>query len=219
LEAAAFHLIIFRSGRRGATPIAQIKYARCALTARELPVYQSLRFPWRVVQHELQRNALPRQPAPARTSSSCSFSSRLVSVIQVIRPRRVFNSPVGNFALYIVLYVICCTSAAAQFVFARMPMKITWPEPGQLTHQRCFALVHFASPINTPHSSFRGKIYCSEITRRLLLLKHPAMPPGNIVALELNVPHAIPLQPAGTLVTCTLIDANHCPGATMLHAR
>jgi hypothetical protein len=98
----------------GATPIAQIKYAHCALTARELPVHQYLCFPWRVVQHELC-NALPRQPAPARTSSSCSFSSRLVSVSQVIRPRRVFNSLVGNFAIYIVLYLLHVSSCAVCF--------------------------------------------------------------------------------------------------------
>ncbi len=68
-------------------------------------------------------------------------------------------------------------------------------------------------------SAFKGKIYCSDITRRLLIMKFPEMPPRSIVALELNVPHAIRMPPAASLVTLTLVDANHCPGAVVLHAR
>jgi len=40
-----------------------------------------------------------------------------------------------------------------------------------------------------------------------------------IVALELNVPHTISMGKCDSFATCTLIDANHCPGAVMLHAR
>ena len=50
-------------------------------------------------------------------------------------------------------------------------------------------------------------------------MKFPALPPRSIIALELNVPHAIHMPPASSLVTLTLVDANHCPGAVVLHAR
>jgi hypothetical protein len=68
-------------------------------------------------------------------------------------------------------------------------------------------------------SAFPGKIYCSHITRLLLTMKFPAFPAHRLIALELNVPHTIPVDSSGSIVTCTLIDANHCPGAVVLHAR
>jgi hypothetical protein len=71
----------------------------------------------------------------------------------------------------------------------------------------------------TSTSAFKGTVYCSAVTRRLLMMKFPALCPDNIVALELNVPHAISLRQCATRVTFTLVNANHCPGAVMLHAR
>jgi hypothetical protein len=71
----------------------------------------------------------------------------------------------------------------------------------------------------TSTSAFKGTVYCSAVTRRLLMMKFPALCPDNVVALELNVPHAISLRQCATRVTFTLVNANHCPGAVMLHAR
>jgi hypothetical protein len=71
----------------------------------------------------------------------------------------------------------------------------------------------------TPGSAFKGTVYCSSVTRRLLMMKFSSLFSDAIVALELNVPHAISIEQANARITFTLVDANHCPGAVVLHAR
>jgi len=60
-----------------------------------------------------------------------------------------------------------------------------------------------------------GPIYCSEITKKLILSQFPKIP--NITALELNKKYTIPLNKEGTkTVDVTLFDANHIPGSVLI---
>ena len=54
-----------------------------------------------------------------------------------------------------------------------------------------------------------GVIYCSPITKRLVVNKN-RIPTERVQPLELDQRHVI------EGVGVTLIDANHCPGATMM---
>jgi DNA cross-link repair 1B protein len=75
-----------------------------------------------------------------------------------------------------------------------------------------------------------GIIYCSHISRRLLIDKFEVHP-DRVKALDINTPHTIlldrrieldspskailALQEVGESMTLTLVDADHCPGAVM----
>jgi DNA cross-link repair 1A protein len=54
-----------------------------------------------------------------------------------------------------------------------------------------------------------GVIYCSPITKRLLVYKN-RIPTERVQPLELDQRHVI------DGIGVTLIDANHCPGAVMI---
>lgn len=78
--------------------------------------------------------------------------------------------------------------------------------------------IHFLSHFHADHYFGMstcwnyGPIYCSEITKKLILAQYPKVP--NITPLELNKEYLIPLNPSGSkTVTVVLIDANHIPGA------
>ncbi|EDO46457.1 predicted protein, partial [Nematostella vectensis] len=59
------------------------------------------------------------------------------------------------------------------------------------------------------------KIYCSEITKRILMHKLNVNE-DLLVALPLGEPVVLPLDEEGReMLTVTLLDANHCPGAVM----
>lgn len=60
-----------------------------------------------------------------------------------------------------------------------------------------------------------GKIYCSEITKKLVLLKFPKLPPNVIKELELAITHCIHLTPQTTM-NVTLFNSHHCPGSVMI---
>jgi len=61
----------------------------------------------------------------------------------------------------------------------------------------------------------REKIYCSAITKKLLLNRYPNL--TNVEELDLDIPHTIYLNENKTLfVRVTLLDANHCIGSVML---
>lgn len=61
-----------------------------------------------------------------------------------------------------------------------------------------------------------GQIYCSPVTRSLLLLKWPNIPSHLVTALDVGATHLLPLDDARTqYMSVALIDANHCPGAVM----
>lgn len=55
-----------------------------------------------------------------------------------------------------------------------------------------------------------GIIYCSQITKSLCIMKLRANP-ELIVSLDFNEPYPI----AGTEITVTMLDANHCPGSSI----
>eukprot|EP01112_Ceratiomyxa_fruticulosa_P019844 TRINITY_DN6591_c1_g1_i1.p1 TRINITY_DN6591_c1_g1~~TRINITY_DN6591_c1_g1_i1.p1 ORF type:complete len:113 (-),score=10.17 TRINITY_DN6591_c1_g1_i1:430-768(-) len=60
-----------------------------------------------------------------------------------------------------------------------------------------------------------GTIYCSVITRKLLLHKFE-LPPGRVVGLEVNSTTLLYLDSSKKVALCvTLIDANHSPGSVM----
>src|SRR5437016_5104351 len=64
-----------------------------------------------------------------------------------------------------------------------------------------------------------GTIYCSKITRYLLLSKFPLLN-DKVIALEMNIPITIHTPDVKNVLgfkemVVTLIDANHCAGAVM----
>lgn len=64
-------------------------------------------------------------------------------------------------------------------------------------------------------SSWSMPIYCSPLSKKLLLQRF-SLNPDVVHALDLNVPHTIPLtNNEDVTMTVTLIDANHCPGSVM----
>jgi len=61
-----------------------------------------------------------------------------------------------------------------------------------------------------------GTIYCSTITRRLLLNKYPSLE-GFVIGLAIEAQHWIPLNPERTKgVTIYMFEANHILGAVMI---
>lgn len=75
--------------------------------------------------------------------------------------------------------------------------------------------IHFLTHFHADHykglsSKTPGPIYCSELTRALLLRKFSSLPPSLVIPLPLN---------SSTLVEgveVTAFDANHCPGSVSL---
>ncbi len=63
-------------------------------------------------------------------------------------------------------------------------------------------------------AAFNDTLYCSEITRRLLLQQFRALA-DVVVTLELNEPTLILLGDGCRTATVTAFDANHCPGSVM----
>ncbi len=60
-----------------------------------------------------------------------------------------------------------------------------------------------------------GPIYCSAVTKDLLLAKF-GLNPSLVTPLPLHEPVLLPLDETGQeTMTVTLFDANHCPGAVM----
>mmetsp|Transcript_11933 Transcript_11933/g.10302 ORF Transcript_11933/g.10302 Transcript_11933/m.10302 type:complete len:93 (-) Transcript_11933:1417-1695(-) len=59
------------------------------------------------------------------------------------------------------------------------------------------------------------RIYCSEITKRLLEDRFPNL--TNVTALKLNEKYEIPLNADETIrVNVTFFNANHCIGSVMI---
>lgn len=80
--------------------------------------------------------------------------------------------------------------------------------------------VHFLSHFHTDHYiglsslwDFSEKIYCSALTRKLVLHKFPKQE-TRVIALELDKQHVIPLT-TSLSVSVWLFDAHHIPGAVM----
>ncbi|KJE92634.1 DNA cross-link repair protein 1B [Capsaspora owczarzaki ATCC 30864] len=81
--------------------------------------------------------------------------------------------------------------------------------------------IFFLSHLHADHTqglspSWRqGTIYCSPVTRLLLLHKF-GVDASLVETLELDEPTVVPLDPEGAeTMTVTAFDANHCPGAVM----
>jgi predicted metal-dependent RNase len=77
-----------------------------------------------------------------------------------------------------------------------------------------YSLLVLLSHFTGLNESFGGRIYCSQVTCDLLLLRFPALS-SRVSALELDVPHVLYSDVDGTSFTVTLYDANHCPGSAM----
>lgn len=60
----------------------------------------------------------------------------------------------------------------------------------------------------------KGRIYCSEVTRRLMLCKYPRLEP-LVQSLELNTPHIIKLK-GDIEIKVQLFDSNHIAGSVMI---
>lgn len=60
----------------------------------------------------------------------------------------------------------------------------------------------------------RGPIYCSHITRNLMLCKYPKLEP-LITGLDLDTPQTIKLSP-GLSMEVRLFDSNHIAGSVMI---
>ena len=61
-----------------------------------------------------------------------------------------------------------------------------------------------------------GRIYCSKVTRRLLIDRYPNLK-VHTIGLELQEEHLIYLDKTQNeeSITVTLFDSNHCPGSVM----
>lgn len=88
-------------------------------------------------------------------------------------------------------------------------------EPGQPQY------VYFLTHMHTDHYQGltdnwdQGLIYCSPVTKSLLLLKYPHL--TCVISLELNTVHWVSLNSDHSEgVSVSFIDANHCPGAVMI---
>ncbi|EKX45712.1 hypothetical protein GUITHDRAFT_71213, partial [Guillardia theta CCMP2712] len=79
---------------------------------------------------------------------------------------------------------------------------------------KLFFLTHMhADHTQGLHSEWdEGMIYCSQVSRSLLLDKFD-VDPVRVVAMEIGVPKLLRLD----TVKVTCIDANHCPGAVMFY--
>jgi hypothetical protein len=83
--------------------------------------------------------------------------------------------------------------------------------------------VYFLTHLHADHlrglsADFGGApLFCSEVTRRLLLAAMPGLAPDVVRVLPVGEPVMLPLAGVReTHVTVTALDANHCPGAVML---
>ena len=60
-----------------------------------------------------------------------------------------------------------------------------------------------------------GPIYCSEITKNLILANFPDI--KNITTAEMNTKFKVPLDPEGKrVIEATFFDANHIPGSVII---
>lgn len=63
----------------------------------------------------------------------------------------------------------------------------------------------------------KGTLYCSWVTRVLIIERYPGLSPDLVRGLDVGVAHIIPLNARGSdTISVTLFDANHCPGAVLL---
>ena len=102
-------------------------------------------------------------------------------------------------------------------VISNTPIAVDFWRLRHCQHSRVFFLSH----MHTDHtvgltSSWNAyKIYCSEVTKRLLIAKL-GVNSDLVVGLPLDECVVINLDEAGKeTMTVTLIDANHCPGSVM----
>ena len=79
-----------------------------------------------------------------------------------------------------------------------------------LTHAHSDHLVGLKNGWRSPTGA---KIYCTAITKALILRKYPKLPGTSIVTLAPDQPTVVDLGGTGELLTVTAIDAGHCPGS------
>eukprot|EP01130_Rhizamoeba_saxonica_P006450 TRINITY_DN2567_c0_g1_i1.p1 TRINITY_DN2567_c0_g1~~TRINITY_DN2567_c0_g1_i1.p1 ORF type:complete len:251 (-),score=37.71 TRINITY_DN2567_c0_g1_i1:791-1543(-) len=90
-------------------------------------------------------------------------------------------------------------------------------------------LVYFLSHFHSDHYSglsndFNRRLYCSDVTRELVLHHFWNINQQNVIALELMVKHKIMFIPCTSdnseedqdFVYVTFLPANHCPGSVMI---
>lgn len=96
------------------------------------------------------------------------------------------------------------------------PIAVDFWKVRQLQRVRLFFLSHaHLDPSCGITSSWSMPIYCSPISRKILLQRFQ-LNQDVVHALELNVPHMIPMTGnENVTMTVTLIDAYHCPGSVM----
>jgi hypothetical protein len=109
---------------------------------------------------------------------------------------------------------------------AREPIRdITWHPTLTLSRSRPSfdrSGAHFLTHAHSDHlvglkngwrSPTGAKIYCTAITKALILRKYPKLPGTSIVTLAPDQPTVVDLGGTGELLTVTAIDAGHCPGS------
>ena len=79
-----------------------------------------------------------------------------------------------------------------------------------LTHAHSDHLIGLKNGWRSPTGA---KIYCTAITKALILRKYPKLPGTSIVTLAPDQPTVVDLGGTGELLTVTAIDAGHCPGS------
>eukprot|EP00897_Mesotaenium_endlicherianum_P004118 jgi/Mesen1/3734/ME000204S02998 len=90
----------------------------------------------------------------------------------------------------------------------------TWSKTSKKKHY------HFLSHAHSDHTGgleahASHPIYCTEITRKLVLQRFPQLDPSLFETLELDSPKCLRYEGTETF-TVTAYDANHCAGAMML---
>jgi DNA cross-link repair 1A protein len=84
---------------------------------------------------------------------------------------------------------------------------------GNSSDENSAAKYAFLTHCHTDHTSgierFHKPIMCSEVTKRLLLLKHPHIHPGRIISLDYGRTYNLTRS-----MSVSMYDAGHCPGSS-----
>ena len=101
-------------------------------------------------------------------------------------------------------------------IIPRTPIAVDFWKRRDVGQARLFFLSHMHSDhTECLSSSWNQKIYCSEITKGLAVMKFN-IKPSLLIVLPTNESTILPLDEEGIeKLTVTAIDANHCPGALM----
>lgn len=140
------------------------------------------------------------------------FFFRGLSIYQLI----CLNINCHGFIIFIQIPVNFLFTAMNGAVITGTPIAVDYWRRNKSPSSKVFFLSHAHSDHTSGLSStWRYPIYCSEVTGKVVVAKC-GVKQSLIRTLSVGNGHIIPLDETGKeTMTVTLIDANHCPGATI----